>query len=203
MTTAYRQKAQCPQCGALMGYESSFSRWLRECPELDSAVAGISVMDTDYIFHQFRTELGRVFQCLMIVELKTKNAEMSDAQRDTAGVLTQLLRNRRQTPTSELRWQAGGAPLKVRSFMAKREVNIKSFGFHVLTFDGYGPGDSENIRWDRKPITIDQLIALLKFDLDPDDPLRKMDWRSHHKKGNRQQGSFDLPLAGTTPAGAG
>jgi len=162
-----------------MGYESNFSRWLRECPDLDSNGAGLCVMDTDYIFHRFRTQLGRAFQCLMIVEVKTQNAEMSDAQRDTAGILNQLTRNRRQTPTKALHWQAGNGPLKLRSFIAKRDVNVKSFGFHLLTFDGYGPLDSENIRWDKKPITIDQLIALLKFDLDPD-TLRPMDWRSHH-----------------------
>lgn len=204
MTATHRQKAQCPQCGALMGYESNFSRWLRECPELDSIGAGLSVMDTDYIFHRFRTELGRVFQCLMIVELKTKNAEMSDAQKDTAGILNQLTRNRRQTPTSELRWQAGNAPLKVRSYIAKRDVNVRSFGVHLLTFDGYGPGDSESIRWDKNLITIDQLIALLKFDLDPD-TLRQMDWRSHHRKNGHQRDSFDFTPAGinTLPAGTG
>lgn len=79
----------------------------------------------------------------------------------------------------------------MRSLMTGRDFIMKSFGLHVLTFDGFGPYDSENIRWDGKPITVDQLIALVKFDIDPD-TLKPMDWRSHHRKNGRHQDQLSL-----------
>jgi len=115
----------------------------------------------------------------MLVEIKTMDAELSDAQRDTLHVANQLMRNRRQTPTKQMMYQAGTGPLKVKSIMAKREVFLRAYGMHVLTFSGLGPDDSKNIYWDKKPIDLDTLTSLLSFDLDPDS-LSDIDLRNHH-----------------------
>lgn len=180
MTRQYDQIAICQDCGSTMTSETAFGRWLRNHPDLDSRCAGLSIMDTDYVFHRFRTELGRDFHCLMMVEVKKHGVVMRPAQYDTAHVLNQLLRNRRTTPTKRKRFQTERHNLmKVDSTLQKRKVWLRAFGVHVLTFAGRGPEDSLWIKWDSKPVTQEQLVALLRFDLDPD-TLRPMDWRSHH-----------------------
>lgn len=181
MTRKHDMTIQCPNCGVEITSETSFGRWLRNRPDLDSVRDGISIMDNDFTVHQYRTELGRTFQCLMMIEIKTRGAIMSSAQRDTAGMLDQLIRNRRQTPTSIPRRQAGNGLAKVFSTFLRREVIVKSFGFHSLTFSDLGPDDSQDILWDRRHhITPDQLAQLIRFDLDPD-TLRPTDWRRHHR----------------------
>lgn len=181
MTRQYDQEMHCRLCGNVMTTETSFGRWVRNNPLLDSNGKGLSVMDTDYVFHRFRTELGRSFQCFMIVEVKTRGGKLSEAQTDTAWILDQLTRNRRQTPTATPRKQAGNGVTKVYSRFNAKDIILKAFGLHVLTFEKLGPDDSKWIKWDNKQITSDQLTQLLAFDLDPD-TLRPMDWRSHHPK---------------------
>lgn len=188
MTKSYRQKMHCPNCGIEMTAQTSFSRWISGREDLDSNGVGISVMDMDYVIHRFRTEIGREFQLMMVVEVKTRDAKMSDAQKDTAHVLNQLMRNRRQTPTKEMRWQAGNGPLWVYSAYTKQKVYLRSYGVHVLTFEGLGPDDSKWIKWDNRAIGIDELAALLRFDIDPD-TLSPMDWRSHHRNNGHTEGA--------------
>lgn len=192
MTAKFRNGAQCPTCGTLIANEPPFSQWLRNHPELESHTYGLSVMDADYIFHRYRTEFGRKFQCLMMVEVKTQSAEMTPAQRDTAGVISQILRNRRQTPTKRLRYEIGTTIYKIFSAFIGAWVRVRVYGFHVLTFDGFGPEDSKIIKWDREQVTADQLVSILKFDLDPDEPNRRLDYRSHHRKG--EVGQPALPM---------
>lgn len=181
MTVAYRQKIHCTNCGIEISAETSFSRWIRNRKDLDSNGVGISVMDADWIIHRFRTELGRSFQCLMILEVKTRGGEMSYAQRDTVNTLDQLLRNRVKTPTSNPIPQARNGVRKVDSVAARSSVFVRAFGVHVLTFENLGPDDSTWITWDAQKVDVDQLASLLRFDLDPD-TLRPMDWRSHHRR---------------------
>lgn len=181
MTRRHDQTLHCPNCGNEMTTETSFGRWVRNNPELDSTGKGLSVMDTDYVFHRFRTELGRSFQCFMMVEVKTRGGKLSEAQADTAWVLDQLTRNRRQTPTATHRKQAGNGVTKVYSKFNAKDIILKAFGLHVLTFEKLGPDDSQWIKWDGKQITPNHLTKLLCFDLDPD-TLLPMDWRSHHPK---------------------
>lgn len=181
MTRQQKQKVHCLNCGVEITAETSFGRWIRNHPDLDSNTYGLSVMDMDYVIHRFRSELGRDFQLLMIVEVKTRGSQMSDAQRDTAHVLNQITRNRRQTPTKPLRYQAGTAPLMIYSIYAKRKVFLKVLGVHVLTFEGLGPDDSRWIKWDNREIDASELAALIRFDIDPD-TLEPMQWRVHHEK---------------------
>jgi len=163
--------------------ENPFSQWVRRHPELDSG-DGFSTSDLDIVWHKFRTERGRDFQLLMIIEVKTMGGKISLAQRDTLIQLDQLVRNRRATPTKPKEknpLQSGTGPHKTFSTMVKRNIAIKAFGVHLLRFSHTNPRDSEWIDWDYRKITEDQLIQILTFDLDPD-TLRPMDWRSHHKQ---------------------
>lgn len=151
--------------------------------------SGYNVSDQDYWIHRFRTAYDREFQLVMLVEVKTMGMPLSDAQTDLLHMVNQLTRNRRQTPTKELRWQAGSGPMRVYSTMNEREVYLRAYGMHVLTFSGLGPDDSETIMWDRTTINVEQLVALLRFDLDPD-TLAPIDLRPHHVNVEPSMGLF-------------
>ena len=179
MTRQFNSQFHCPNCKTWHTSETLFGRWIRNNDQLDSA-KGFCVTDQDYWVHRFKTHGNRAFQCLMLVEIKTHGADLTLAQTDTLHIVNQVMRNRRATPTKDLKFQAGIAPLKVRSSMAGHLVTLKSFGMHVLTFSGLGPEDSEWIRWDRQEISEGQLTSLLRFDLDPDS-LQPLDLRSHHQ----------------------
>lgn len=181
MTKEYRRTMHCPECGNVMTTQPEFARWVNENPNLDSIRKGLFVMDADWWFHRYKTELGREFQCLMMVEIKTNGAEPDKYQRDTLWAIDQLLRNRRQTPTNKVRLQAGRGLVKTFSGVIQKPVTMKAFGVHLLRFDGKGPMSSQRITWDNKEIMLEQLEKLLVFDLDPD-TLRPMDWRLHHPK---------------------
>ena len=169
-----------------MTHETSFGRWIRENKDLDSSI-GYCVSDQDYWVHKFKTFGNREFQCLMLVEIKTMGANLSLAQKDTLHTVNQVMRNRKQTPTKELKFQAGCGPLKTYSLVAKREITLRCYGMHVLTFSGLGPTDSDYIKWDSRNVQIDTLTKLLRFDLDPDS-LNPIDLRNHHNPDKNQKG---------------
>jgi len=180
MTRPFNQQFHCPNCNTWNTAETHFGRWIRNNPRLDSR-NGYSVVDQDYWVHKFKTFENREFQLIMCVEIKTMWADLSDAQRDTLHIVNQLMRNRRQTPTKDLRYQAGSAPLSAFSVMRKAEVFLRAYGMHVLRFSGLGPDDSKLIEWDGKDIDADILTQIIGFDLDPD-TLRPIDLRNHHQK---------------------
>lgn len=189
MTRQFNQQVHCPNCGCWITHETSFGRWIRENSSLDSGL-GYCIVDQDYLIHKFKTNGRRDFQCLMLVEIKTMGAELTPAQKDTLWLMDRVMRNRRKTPTSQPRHQAGGSITKLWSFIAKKEIILKAFGTHVLTFSGLGPYDSNFIKWDKKNIEINTLTQLLKFDLDPD-TLLPLDLRNHHNLNKNQQ---ELPF---------
>lgn len=94
MTRQFNQRFACSNCGCEMTAETSFGRWIRENKNLDSAENGICIYDIDYIVHKFKTHYGKTFQLMMLVEVKTRNSSMTDAQRDTLYMLSQLTQNR-------------------------------------------------------------------------------------------------------------
>lgn len=189
MTRSFNQQFHCANCKTWQTAETLFGRWIRSNPDLDSR-HGYSVTDQDYWIHKYKTHETRRFQLLMLVEIKTMGAELSEAQRDTLYQVNQLMRNRRQTPTKELRYQTSSGPLTVKSTMLGGEVVMRAFGMHVLTFSGLGPDDSEWIRWDRTQISVDQLTSILRFDLDPD-TLRELDLRLHHQNAEQSEWLFE------------
>ena len=99
-------------------------------------------------------------------------------------MINQVLRNRKPNVNGRRhKWNAKDhVPLaKVDSLFLGKPVALRMFGGHLLQFDGVGPDRTESIRWDKKQITEDQLVRLLKFELDPDDPRIKLDIRRRSK----------------------
>jgi len=201
MTRQHNLQIHCPNCNVLITHETSFGRWIRNNKDLDSA-NGYCVVDQDYWIHRFRSHAGRDFQLLMLVEIKTFGTVLTQAQRDTLHCANQVMRNRRQTPTKQLKWQSGHSSVRmVNSVMANREINLRVYGVHILTFSGLGPCDSEEITWDiSNKITVDTLTSILRFDLDPD-TLQVLDLRNHHSK--KSLGQLSLWSATTDTLNAG
>lgn len=177
MTKPFTAQFHCPNCKTWSSQETEFGRWIRANPDLRSA-AGYCVSDLDAIIterrivHQYKRLEGvnysREFQLMMALEIKTMGADLDAAQRDTLHMCNQVIRNRRATPTKELKHQSGTAPIRVRSLMTGAYVNFRHYGIHVLRFQALGPDDSEWILWDRKEIDAATLTKLLRFELDPD-----------------------------------
>lgn len=177
MTKPHSQQIYCPNCHIWITHETSFGRWIRNNELLDS-VLGFAVTDQDYFIHQFKRHGDREIQCLMQIEIKQFGKLLSESQQETLHIQNQLLRNRKN---KSLNWQSGFRLQKVWSTKHKKNISVRHFGIHVLTFSQLGPDDSKTIRWDQKrDITLDVLTSILRFDLDPDS-LRRMDLRLHHK----------------------
>ncbi len=197
MTRPFNAHYHCNICKTWQTQETSFGRWIRNNGELDSK-NGYCVTDLDMTVselktvHQFKSGYSRDFQLIMDIEVKTMGADLSPSQRDTLHIRNQLMRNRRQTPTKGLVFQAGVAP-EVFSVINGRKVNVRCYGVHLLRFSGLGPDDSEWMLWDTKQITADILTDVLKFNLDPD-TLKPIDLRNHHSVHNFNQES--LPMIG-------
>lgn len=134
-----------------------------------------------WVIHLYKVNHSRDMQFLMIVETKSFGADLDIAQQDTLSILSQCLRNRKRTRNKKsIPRQMQPVINSVYSHVLKQRVSIRLFGAHLLQFSGAGPEDSERIYWDRKPITIDQLEGLLKFEIDPD-TFKDMDLRIHHQ----------------------
>jgi hypothetical protein len=164
-----------------------FSNWLRSHPLLDPQVAGLSITDTDWVVHQFRihTQHGRSkeLQNMMFIEEKSFGSDIGkqSPQRDTISLLAQLLKNR-TNPKQPSRF-------KVQSVMTGKLISLRFFGWHLLQFSHAGPLDSEWIKWDWKPITLEMLVKLLRFELSPI-TLAPRDERNHH--GGAKQRTMDF-----------
>ena len=181
MTKPFATRTDCPHCGASHTVETAFGRWMRHEPALDSR-EGIVCFDCDILLHRYQIAIdkgkSREIQCLMFVEVKTFNADMSPSQRDTMTLFSQVLKNLR----SDRRGRKAGDHKTMAlafSWLLGRSVRLRMFGGHLLQLSGADPLTSDTMKWDHKPITRDQLVALLRFELDPHS-LQPIDWRRHH-----------------------
>lgn len=169
--------------------EPPFNAWVRGHPELDSKRHHVVVTDTDMWVHRFGRKWKGVtyrdVQCIMFVEIKTHGADLNDGQRDTLHFANQLLRTEKWT-TQRVngRYAPGHQPNTARvrawSHLSKQWVEMRSYGAHKLRLAGTDPLDSSWISWDDKPITIADLLKLLRFDLHPDS-LNPVEWRRHKR----------------------
>jgi hypothetical protein len=202
VTAQWRGDVRCPNCGIVVQTEPPFDSWVRENPMLDSVQDAIVIQDGDKWVHRYavRTKgrLERDVQYLMSLEVKTFDADMNAAQRDTLHIVNQAIR-------TILQWRekrdAGrfipGHPPNVQlvtSFLNGRVIQLECYGVHKLRMSGAGPLDSAHMTWDNKPITTDQLTLLLRFDLNPD-TLLPLEHR-RHKRIDRSPALFDLPAGG-------
>jgi hypothetical protein len=132
----------------------------------------------------------RTIQALMFVEVKTWDAKPSKSQSDTLHLFNQVLRNRKPNVNGNRdKWNAESHTpyAKCKSYVTGNEIGLRMYGGHLLTFEKDGPDNSEWIRWDKSIVTKEQLLGLLTFALNPDDPSLKMDIR-------RRSGPVSSPL---------
>lgn len=188
MTRRFEGQVVCPKCGHTHTAETAFERWMRNERGLDSIRDGIVRFDLDLLLHRYKRSIDkkgiRDIQCMMFIEIKTFNAPLKSAQRDTLSMLSQALRNRRRTPHTKkqgLHLKNHCPPTKAYSRREKRDVVLWMLGGHLLTLSGDDPVSSESIMWDEtKPIDIATLIELLRFDRYPDGKLEMIDWRRRY-----------------------
>jgi hypothetical protein len=148
---------------------------------------GLVRFDLDVLLHRYKLATDqkstRCLQCLMFIEVKTRDAEPSACQRDTLSLMSQVLRNRRRNVCRDKRGRHAQdhAPLAMAfSWLLGRDVRIKMFGGHLLQLSGDDPPTSDRLRWDHRPISHANLIALLRFEIDPDS-LLPIDWRRRYR----------------------
>ena len=176
----------------MFGSDLPFCEWIRSQGKWLPASGldcGISVTDTDLVIHRYLApmtcggcEVGsRSKQAMMVLEVKTRNADPPSAQIDTLYKLHLCSYNRKR---------------------GKKDVVVNgnevwNFGVSLLKMSGESPADSESMEWGRfvdggngvirwMPISVGQLIGVLRFDLHPNN-LQDKPFRSHHT-------ACDLPL---------
>lgn len=157
--------------------DSPFGNWIRHHPGLDSIHERLCVTDSDYWIHRYRAHKDKVGEravdSIMLVEVKTNLRDTPFAQRDTLQMINQLLRMVCVKPDGRRRFVTlHGQPGEIR--------RVRCFGVHLLQLSGTRPDNSDKILWDRLYLTEDLLVEVLKFDRDPDHPMRQMELRRHH-----------------------
>lgn len=166
----------------LFGSDVPFCAWMRRQEELpsDGATCGFAATDVDVLVHRFKENadgLGtRAIQAMMLLEVKTRGAPPTDSQRDTLFKHMCCLKNRKA-----IRNEAG------------RIEYVRHFGVSFLVLEGTDPEDSAGMQWGRFDlksdaqrirwcdVTVPQLLALLRFEIHPDDFKNRNPFRRHHK----------------------
>lgn len=186
MTRRFEGQVQCPGCHLIHTAETALERWIRGAEALDSRVKGIVRFDCDILLHRYKMledkKGARAVQCMMLVEGKTRNANVTAAQRDTLSMFSQVIRNRRTNIHRQKRGRHAQdhlAPAIVYSHILRRGVRLFLFGAHLLRMNGDDPTNSSFIQWDNTEIDEATLLRLLAFELDPD-TLRPTDWRRRY-----------------------
>jgi len=169
MTTDRRDKADSP-----------FGNWIRHHDGLDSIRERIGVTDSDYWIHRYRAHTDRVGEravdTIMCVEVKTYLKDVPFSQRDTLVLVDQLLRKATSRPGN-----GGRRYVTLNGLRVGEKRRTRCFGVHLLQLSGDRPDNSEKILWDRCYLTEDLLVEVLRFDRDPDHPMRMMEVRRHHR----------------------
>jgi len=131
----------CPHCGAEIPRFSPFSDWLRNLSSpLDSS--SISNQNLDYIWHNFWESW------LITLEEKQFGATPDVAQRDTHGVVAQLLAI------------GSSSGKKVETIRGERQVEYR--GHYVVSFERTMPDDSQWIRVNGNQYESEAIFELLK-----------------------------------------
>jgi hypothetical protein len=201
-TVQYRRTAACPHCSGTINVEEPWKKWIRNNPHLDSMEHGLSLMDTDMWVHKFGQRRTRVpgwdrdIQYLMKIEVKTNGADITAAQRDDINLIDNLLRTK---PWKEHRVNGQlvpGHPQNVREVFSKRagkKIRVICHGYHILRMSHETPGCSEWLLWDGREVTKEQVVRILRYELDPDS-LRPLEHREHKKLLENQPTLFNPDL---------
>jgi hypothetical protein len=143
---------------------SPFAEWTRGEPRLESTREGLASADIDWIWHRFKINGERGKEHIMLIEDKSHWADVSPSQRDTLIKVHQMIPHRRAIPVLNNRGQT---------------VLVRFWGYFKLRYDGDPFERSTRIEWNNKPISIKQLVGILRFEIDPV-TLVRMDPRFHH-----------------------
>lgn len=191
MTRTFDGRVCCPHCKKWHTQETALERWIRNSSDLDSRNAGLVRFDCDILFHRYLVPTDkkgtRNLQCVMFIEAKTHWGDMTPAQRDTLSMLSQVLRNRKRNIHAAKKGRHANErtpPCKCYSHLLKKDVRLWLFGGHVLRMSNNCPEDSQRINWDGHPVDTETLVRILRFELDPDDITKPIDWRRRYSSFN-------------------
>lgn len=180
MTREFNQRVNCPKCGCEHTVESSFQRWIRKNPNLDSS-DGHVVSDLDFIIHRYMTPAaGRALQAMMFLEVKTNGSKPRPSQLQTLSIARQLIQNQ----------HVGGRIRRVVNGIGGPTIDVRDYGGLLLRFSHTSPEDSDWIELHGKRIDTDTLTKVLRMDIDPI-TLKRIDWRQNH---HHKDETLTLPL---------
>ena len=144
----------------IFGEGTEFGEWLRRQEAIPSSK--VVATDCDFVIHRYKTDVDgigvRDIQAMMILEVKTKNAEPRYAQLHTMWL--------------QHRFASTG-----RRRIFDRGNQVFHHGVAVLSMSGTTPENSTCMRWGRfqescdltwKEINQEELELVLLFELDPD-----------------------------------
>ena len=163
--------------------DSPFGDWIRHHAGLDSIRERLSITDSDYWIHRYRAHSDkngeRAVDQIMLVELKTNMRDVPFAQRDTLVLVNQLLRRASKRPDGRR------SHVLLKGIISGETRRVRCFGVHLLQLGSTRPDNSAgSILWDHRYLTEEMLVEVLRFDRDPDSPMRRMDLRRHHANGS-------------------
>lgn len=151
--------------------QSPFSEWIRSEPDLDSRKSGVSVMDIDWIWHQYRIKedkIGkRTINHIMLIEEKPNGKDLEFSQRDTMFLMDQLFKY--IDKINNLKWRT------VRG----EKVSVRYWGYFALRYEGLSLPDATWIKWNKRLIDLDILKKILLFEISPK-TLEPYSERRHH-----------------------
>ena len=107
----------------------------------------------------------RLFDHMMIVELKVNGASPRPAQDETFALMNAVMCKATHN---------GRGRTAVKVFLNGEMRLVKHYGTHVWRLSGTTPDNSETMWWDGKVITTEEVIELLLFERDPERPDRKI-----------------------------
>jgi hypothetical protein len=186
----------CKWCGKQTEAQTGFGTWMRDHTCLDSGSVGIVRTDTDHWILRYKTNLdGRGFQLLMLVEVKEYGAEPDPAQLDILRFvhigITRKRKNMHGAKTCD--------EFTARSAVSGRIVHVRYMGYHLLQFEKTNPNDSSWIKWNRKPVTAEELVGILSMERRPDRPDKfTIEYlRDRHRKNKQPTFQFVKQMDGT------
>jgi hypothetical protein len=137
MTRPFLFNRKCPKCGTEVVASTAFSLWLRALPHPFTS-ATYDNENLDYIWFAYKAGW------LITLEEKTRNGSSSPAQRDTHGVIAQML--------------ALSSGKEIETMRGRRKIDYR--GHYIIQFENTSPDDGE-IKINGVVASVEGLKALL------------------------------------------
>jgi hypothetical protein len=152
-------------------HQTRFSEWTRTVPRLDSSI-GFSMLDADRInpmkndekdrvswfWHRYLAKgekiNNRILNHLMLIEEKSHGKDITFSQSDTMTIINQCMK------------KCDKDNFRVKAARGNR-VALCWWGYNKLQYSGASPQDSKWIKWNDQEISLETLIGILEFDINP------------------------------------